>query len=82
MRFYTYGIIIRVPDCFNDKVEGPFKEADFIFEYRKNGEMNREALILQPHSRLHRQERRQGRGVGQELLLFKNLLQILPNARR
>lgn len=64
MHFYTYGIINRVPDCFSDKVEGPFKDADFIFKYRKSGEMNREALILQPHSRLHRQERRQGVRAG------------------
>lgn len=61
VHFYTYGRMDRMHEFFNDKVEGTeLQEADFIFKYRKNGEnvLNRKTLILQPHSKLHRQGRK------------------------
>lgn len=61
VHFYTYGRMDRMRDFFlTDKVEGTeLQEVDFIFEYRKDGEnvLNGKTLILQPHSKLHRQGR-------------------------
>lgn len=65
--FYTYGRMDRMHEFFlNDKVEGTeLQEADFIFKCRKNGEnvLNRKTLILQPHSKLHRQGKKKNEAL-------------------